>query len=258
MRNHLAREGIEDPDFEFVAEPKIDGLAISLHLPRRRVRARRDPRQRRGRRGRHPQPAHDRIDPAAAGHGRPAGAARGARRGVHVAAGLRGAERAPRRGRAVDVHEPAQLGRRDDPPARSEARRRPAAVAVVLRDRRHRGARLRRALGGAASGCARTASRSIPTSRSSHTEDEVVAQCRVLGAAARLARLRDRRRRGQGQPVRAAAPARRRRPRPALGDRLEVPADDGGHAGSTRSAGTPASSATCTPTRCSSRSTSPG
>src|SRR3954453_23451293 len=30
MRNHLAREGIEDPDFEFVVEPKIDGLAISL------------------------------------------------------------------------------------------------------------------------------------------------------------------------------------------------------------------------------------
>ncbi|MDX6667228.1 MAG: ligase [Solirubrobacteraceae bacterium] len=30
MRGHLAREGIEDPSFEFVAEPKIDGLAISL------------------------------------------------------------------------------------------------------------------------------------------------------------------------------------------------------------------------------------
>jgi DNA ligase (NAD+) len=30
MRNHLAREGIGDPQFEFVAEPKIDGLAISL------------------------------------------------------------------------------------------------------------------------------------------------------------------------------------------------------------------------------------
>ncbi len=30
MRNHLAREGIEDPDFTFVVEPKIDGLAISL------------------------------------------------------------------------------------------------------------------------------------------------------------------------------------------------------------------------------------
>jgi DNA ligase (NAD+) len=30
MRNHLAREGISEPDFAFVCEPKIDGLAISL------------------------------------------------------------------------------------------------------------------------------------------------------------------------------------------------------------------------------------
>src|ERR1700712_297547 len=30
MRNPLAREGIEDPAFEFVCEPKIDGLAMSL------------------------------------------------------------------------------------------------------------------------------------------------------------------------------------------------------------------------------------
>jgi DNA ligase (NAD+) len=30
MRNHLAREGIADPEFAFVCEPKIDGLAISL------------------------------------------------------------------------------------------------------------------------------------------------------------------------------------------------------------------------------------
>jgi DNA ligase (NAD+) len=30
MRNHLAREGIEAPAFRYVAEPKIDGLAISL------------------------------------------------------------------------------------------------------------------------------------------------------------------------------------------------------------------------------------
>jgi DNA ligase (NAD+) len=30
MRAHLAREGISDPRFEFVVEPKIDGLAISL------------------------------------------------------------------------------------------------------------------------------------------------------------------------------------------------------------------------------------
>ena len=30
MRGHLAREGISDPRFTFVVEPKIDGLAISL------------------------------------------------------------------------------------------------------------------------------------------------------------------------------------------------------------------------------------
>jgi DNA ligase (NAD+) len=30
MRNFLAREGIADPEFEYVVEPKIDGLAISL------------------------------------------------------------------------------------------------------------------------------------------------------------------------------------------------------------------------------------
>ncbi len=30
MRNHLAREGIAKPGFQFVVEPKIDGLAISL------------------------------------------------------------------------------------------------------------------------------------------------------------------------------------------------------------------------------------
>jgi DNA ligase (NAD+) len=30
MRNHLAREAIAEPQFEFVAEPKIDGLAMSL------------------------------------------------------------------------------------------------------------------------------------------------------------------------------------------------------------------------------------
>src|SRR5207244_6621340 len=30
MHAHLAREGIDRPEFEYVAEPKIDGLAISL------------------------------------------------------------------------------------------------------------------------------------------------------------------------------------------------------------------------------------
>ena len=52
----------------------------------------------------------------------------------------------------------------------------------------------------------------------------------ALAGAPRRAGLRDRRRRGQGRRLRAAAPPRRGRARPALGDRLEVPADDRGHA----------------------------
>ena len=30
MRNHLAREGFTQPRFQYVVEPKVDGLAISL------------------------------------------------------------------------------------------------------------------------------------------------------------------------------------------------------------------------------------
>ena len=79
----------------------------------------------------------------------------------------------------VDVHEPAQLRRRHDPPARPQARRRAAAVVLGLRDRRHRGAGLRHPLGVRCSGCASTASPSTRTSASCDTEDEVVAQCRA-------------------------------------------------------------------------------
>ena len=50
-----------------------------------------------------------------------------------------------------------------------------------------------------------------------------------VGGAPRPARVRDRRRGREGQRLRAAAAARRRRARPALGDRVEVPADDGRH-----------------------------
>ena len=100
MRNHLAREGIEDPQFEFVAEPKIDGLAISLIY--------RDGVFERGATRGNGEIGEDvthnlRTIPAIPlrlDDRRPAGAARGPRRGVHVAPRLRGAERAPRRRRA--------------------------------------------------------------------------------------------------------------------------------------------------------------
>ncbi len=147
MRSHLAREGIEDPAFAYVAEPKIDGLAISLVYRDGVLRARRDPRQRRGRRGRHAQPAHGRRDPAA--DRRRAAAGGGPRRGLHVAARLPGAQRAPRRAGPLHVHEPAQLGRGDDPPARPRAGRRAPALHVVLRHRRDGGPGLRAPLRGA-------------------------------------------------------------------------------------------------------------
>ena len=157
-----------------------------------------------------------------------AAAGGGARRGLHVAEGLHRAERAPRRSGRVDVHEPAQLGRRHDPPARPRATR-PS--------------------GRCRSGATRWASpRACPSRRHSEaldwlrehgfrvnrdikllaSEDEVVAQCLAVGAAPGRARLRDRRRGREGRRPRAAAPAGLGRARPALGGRLEVPAHDRG------------------------------
>jgi hypothetical protein len=142
MRNHLAREGIEDPEFEFVAEPKIDGLAMSLLY--------RDGVFERGATRGNGEVGEDvthnirtinsiplRLemeDPPAL---------------LEVAAGLRRTQRAPRRGGPLDVHEPAQFGGGNDPPARSQARRRAPAFVLGLPDRHHRGDRLRQPLGGA-------------------------------------------------------------------------------------------------------------
>ena len=215
-------------EFDYVAEPKIDGLAISLRLPRRRARARRDARQRRGRRGRHAQPAHDPGDPAAHRRRRPP-ALLEVRGEVYMSLPDFPAlnERRAEAGR-VDVHEPAQRGGRDDPPARPQARRRAAAVDVVLRRRRDRGRRASSATGSRWSGCASTASASTTTSCGSTTEDEVVAQCldwhdrrgsldfEIDGVVVKVDDFELQRRLGVVGP------------RPALGDRLEVPADDEG------------------------------
>ncbi len=179
MRNHLAREGITDPQFEFVAEPKIDGLAISLIY--------RDGVFERGATRGNGEIGEDvthnlrtipaiplRLDdpnPPALLEVRgevymslPDFAALNERRAA---------------GGPLHVHEPAQLGGGDDPPARPQAGGRPPAVAVDLRRRRHRGHQPSTRTGTPWSGCASTASRSTPTSRSSETEDEVVAQCRA-------------------------------------------------------------------------------
>ncbi len=86
--------------------------------------------------------------------------------------------------------------------------------------------------------------------------EAVVEALPLVGGAARAARLRDRRRRRQGRRAGAVAGAGRGRPRAALGDRLEVPADDGDDDSCRRSSGTSAAPATWSRSRCWSRSTS--
>ena len=225
MRSHLAREGIEDPAFEFVAEPKIDGLAMSLVY--------RDGVLERGATRGNGEVGEDvthnlRTIPSIplSFDGR-AAADRGPRRDLHVAARLRRAQRAARRGGAPDVHEPAQLGGGDDPPARPAARRRAAAVDVVLRHRRDRGDLVLEPLGvaGMAARARLPRQRRRQEARLRGRRRRAVPR---LAGAPRRARLRDRRRGGQGRRRRAAAAPRRGRARPALGDRVEVPAHDRG------------------------------
>ena len=228
MRNHLAREGITDPEFEFVAEPKIDGLAISLIY--------RDGVFERG---------------ATRGNGEI---------GEDVTHNLRTMPAVPLR--IEDPDPPALLEVRGEvymslPDfAALNERRAQAGLSTFMNprnsaagtirqldpklaadrplslwtygDRRDRGDLVRRPLG-----CARVAARApLPgPPRRQEAPDRGRGRRAVprLGGAARLARVRDRRRRGQGQPGRAAAAARIGRPRAALGDRLEVPAHHGGH-----------------------------
>ena len=129
----------------------------------------------------------------------------------------------------VDVHEPAQLGGGHDPPARPAARRRAPAVDVVLRRRRHRGARASTSHWEALEWLREHGFRVNGDVKQLDDRGRGRRAVPGLAGAPRRARLRDRRRRGQGRRLRAAAPARRRRARPALGDRLEVPAHDRGH-----------------------------
>ena len=163
MRNHLAREGIADPRFTFVVEPKIDGLAISLVY--------RDGVLERGATRGNGEVGEDvthnlrTIGADTAARARRAGAGGGARRGVHVAEGLHRAERAQGRSGRVDVHESAQLRRRHHPPARSGGRGQASAVDLVLPGGRRRGAVVQDPLAGAGVAARARLSRQLAASR---------------------------------------------------------------------------------------------
>ena len=192
----------------------------------RRVRAGSHTRQRRGRRAGDREPADHRRH-TAPDRGR-AAAPRGPRRGVPAARRVRPAQRAARRGRRAHLREPAQLGRRLDPPARPQAHGVAAAVDVGLLHRRPRGGRVHLAVR-----VARMAARARLPGESGRGGARGPRRGRGrlprLGAAARPARLRDRRRGGQGRRSRAAAAAWRGRARASRGDRLEVRAEHRHH-----------------------------
>ena len=123
----LQKEGVEDARIQYVTEPKIDGLAISLVyedgvLVRGATRGDGEIGEDVTQNVRQIKTVPLRFDPIRGR--RRAAARRGPRRDLHGALHLRRAERAARRGRRADVRQPAQRRRRLDPPARPRDRAR--------------------------------------------------------------------------------------------------------------------------------------
>ena len=229
MRNHLAREGIEDPEFDYVvrAEDRRPGdlarsTATACSSAARRAATARSART---------SPttcARSRRSRCASTDA--AGAARGPRRGLHVARRLRRAQRAPRRAGGLSTfmnprNSAAGTIRQLDPKLAAE---RPLSIWAygvgaaegISFDAPVGGARV--AARARLPASTATSSGSAPRTRSSRQclawqERRGALDFEIDGVVVKV------------DDARAAAPPRRRRARPALGDRVEVPADDGGH-----------------------------
>ena len=223
LHNRLRQLDIEPGELRFVSEPKIDGLAISLTYE--------DGAFTRGATRGDGVIGEDvtqnlktikaiplRIDEAPE-------AGRGAGRGLPRPLGVRRAQRGAHGRGGARVRQPAQRGRRLAAPAGSRDHGVAAAVDLVLRHRRARGARPARPTPSELDWLRGRGFKVSDEIAVHETADEVAARCEWWEATARGARLRDRRRGDQGRPAGAVARARSRWARAALGGRLEVPAD---------------------------------
>ena len=212
------------PELRYVAELKIDGLAISLRYERGRFvqgATRGD--------GTTGEDVTANLRTIAVDPGPPARArrARRPRRGLHAQGRVRADQRRARGGRACALYaNPRNSGagslRQIDP----HGHRRPPAVGLVLPAGRGRRDRRRPR----PSALARLAALGFPVNpdREPGLDIEgVIAFTERWREARHAPAVRDRRRRRQGRPVRPAGAARDGQPGAALGDRLQVPARAG-------------------------------
>ena len=222
LHNRLRQLDIEPGELRFVSEPKIDGLAISLTYEGGRFV--------RGATRGDGVVGEDvtqnirtiKAIPLQIEDAPELVEVRG--RGVPAPICVRAPEREPRGGRRGGVREPAQRSRRVDPPARPGDHGLTAAVDLELRDRCPARARSPHPCGRA-----RVAARAWVPGQRRHRRPRRGGRDRearrVVGAAPRAARLRDRRGGDQGRPARVVARAGCRRAGAAMGGGVEVPPD---------------------------------
>ncbi len=218
----------DDEEIAFSAEPKIDGLSMSLRYERRRAGHRRDARRRQRRRGRHRQREN------AGGHSAPA-------QGQRRAGGVRGARRSLHDQGRVPRAQPQASGSRQAALCQSAQHRGRLVAADRSDDHGVAAARLfRLCLGRDERDAGRHAVRHDQMVRALRLQDQSADQDVPLGrgaaaipprdrGAARQPRLRHRRRRLQGRPPRLAGAARLRVALAALGDRAQIPGREGDH-----------------------------